>query len=151
MKVYLLKNIDKVGFAGEIIKTKPGFANNYLLPQKLAIEITPANEKIYTEKAKEFDRSKEAVAEKTSALAEKIKSLKLTVKRKIHDDEKLYASVDASDVVDLLSKEGIKITKNQVMLKKAIKKQGVHNITIKLSSQLMPEMVLKIVPENTGN
>ncbi len=150
MKVYLLKDIDKVGLAGEVIKAKSGFAHNYLFPKKLAIEVTASNEEFYKKKAKLVENRKEAISSKTSMLAEKIKDLKLTIKKKIHDNDKLYAAVNAAEIAELLSGEGIKVTKSQVLMKKSIKTHGNHTITIKLSKQLMPELTLKVVADKTG-
>lgn len=151
MKVYLLKDIEKVGLAGEVIKTKPGFANNYLFPKKLAVEVTPSNEEFYSKKAVLVENRKAAISEKTSMLAEKIKALKLTIKKKLHDNDKLYAAVSPAEIADLLSEAGVKVTKSQVQVKKSIKTQGDHTITIKLSNQLKPEMTLKVVGDKTGN
>lgn len=147
MKVFLLKDVEKVGMAGEVIKVKEGYASNFLIPKKLGVIITPENEQFYTHKIKVIENRKEAVASKTSMLAEKIKSLKLTLKRKMHDSEKLYGAVNASDLVDILNAEGIKVSKSQIEFEKPIKKQGSFEVTIKLSNQLKPKLMLKIVPE----
>jgi large subunit ribosomal protein L9 len=147
MKVFLLKDVEKVGLSGEIVKAKEGFALNYLIPKKLAIIVTPGNEGSFKKRVKVVEHRKEVVATKTSMLAEKIKSLKLTLKRKMHDEEKLYGSIGFSDIVDLLAIEGIKVAKNQVLLDKQIKSTGTYDITIKLSNQLQPKFTLKVVPE----
>ena len=80
-------------------------------------------------------------------LAEKIKGLTLTIKHKIHDDDRLYASIAPSEIVDLLNEQGIKISKSQVELDKSIKKKGTYDVTIKLSSRLKPVFKLKVVGE----
>ena len=149
MKVYLLKDIERVGLAGEVIKVKPGFANNFLFPQKLALEVSSHNEAFYSKKAKEIENRKEVINCKTSMLAEKIKDLKLSIKKKVHNDDKLYASVSAAEISELLSGEGIKVNKSQVLIKKSIKTPGAHKITIKLSNQLKPELNLKVVADRT--
>ena|SRR3990167_939154 len=146
-RVFLTKDIEKIGFAGEIIKVKEGFATNYLVPNKLGILVTATNEKSLAKKIKSFENRKEAVASKTSMLAEKIKSLKLTLKRKMHNDDQLYGAISASDIVDLLAQEGIKVAKNQILLNKAIKTKGTFDITIKLSNNLQPSLKLKVQPE----
>src|SRR5205807_5551570 len=105
MKVFLKKNIEKVGLAGEIINVNDGFARNYLFPRDLALEITPANASFYAQRAKSVDNRKEVIATETSLLAEKIKDLKLSVKRKMHDDGKLYGAVTPSDIVDLMAQK----------------------------------------------
>jgi len=145
MKIFLLKDVEKLGIAGEVLKVKDGFADNYLIPRKLAIKITPANEDFYKKREKIVERHKEVVASKTSMLAEKIKSLQLKLKTKTHDDGKLYGSVSPADIVELLAEKGISIAKNQVEFGKSIKATGTYKITIKLSSKLKPELTLKVV------
>ncbi|MBN1549548.1 50S ribosomal protein L9 [Candidatus Babeliales bacterium] len=147
MKVFLLKDVAKVGIAGEMVKVSDGFAANYLFPKKLAEQVTPHNESSFAKRVKVIQDRKTAIATETSMLAEKIRSLKLILKRKVHDDGKLYGSVSPMEVMELLADEGVKVAKNQVIFDKNIKEKGVHHITIKLSSRLQPTVLLKIVPE----
>jgi len=113
MKIFLLKDIEKVGIAGEIVKVKEGFASNFLIPKKLGIIVTPANEKFYSTKVKDVVHRKEVISSKTSMLAEKIKNLVLTMKRKIHDDGRLYGAINGSEVAELLAKESISVANNR--------------------------------------
>lgn len=147
MKVYLLKDVERIGLAGEVLKVKDGFAANYLLPRKLAIEITPTNEKFYHGRIKQVEHRKEVVASKTSMLAEKIAALKLVVKRKMHDDGKLYGAISATEIVDLLKEKGVAVSKSQIELDKSIKSKGSFEVTIKLSSSLKPKVSLLVLPE----
>jgi len=145
MRVFLLKDVEKVGMAGEIVKVKDGFCVNYLIPRKLAVTITPANEAFYLSRTKKVEKRKEVIETKTSMLAEKIKSLQLKLKTKTHDDGKLYGSVSPADIVDLLAEKGIKVAKNQIEFGKSIKSTGTYKVTIKLSSKLKPALSLKVV------
>lgn len=147
MKVYLLKDVEKIGMTGEIIKVSDGYATNYLIPHKLAVIITPENEIFYKNKIKTVENRKEAIASASSMLAEKIKTLQLTIKRKTHDSDKLYGSIVASDIVDLLAEKGISVAKNQIIITKAIKSVGSYDVTIKLSTRLTPTFTLKVVQE----
>jgi len=147
MKVFLLKDTEKVGIAGEIVKVKSGFASNYLVPKGLAVVITSANEAFYKAKVKNVVHRKEVIASKSSMLAEKIKQLILTLKRKTHDDGRLYGAVNGVEVAELLSKQGVSVAKNQVEFGKSIKTTGQHKVTIKLSSKLQPQLILKVVSE----
>jgi len=147
MRVYLLKDIEQFGFAGEIIKVKDGHAKNYLIPHKLAMQVTVANEHMFAKKLHEVENRKKALESKTSMLAEKINNLKLTLKRKLHDNGKLYGSVRASEIVDLVATEGIKISKSQVLFDKSIKERGAYGVKIKLSNTLKPICAVKIVAE----
>ena len=147
MKVYLLKDIEKIGIAGEIVKVKPGFATNYLVPKKLGIVVTPTNESFYQSKVKKIDHRKVVISSKTSMLAEKIKQLTVTLKRKTHDDGRLYGAVSGIEVAELLAKQGISVSKNQIEFGKSIKATGTHQVTIKLSSKLQPQLTLKVLSE----
>lgn len=147
MKVFLRKDIERVGLSGEIIKIGDGYARNYLLPRGLAVEVTTKNEAFYQTQAKEVEDRKEVIATQTSMLAEKINSLKLTLKRKIHDDGKLYGAVNANEIVELLAKKGLSVSKNQVVIDKSIKEKGSYKVRIKLSSRLNPTVTVTVVSE----
>jgi len=147
MRVYLLKDIEKVGLAGEVIKISEGYARNFLIPKKLAVEITKENEHHYLSKVRTVEKRKEVVATQTSMLAEKVKGIELTVKRKTHDDGKLYGSISSGDLVDLLAAKGIKVSKNQIEFEKAVKSKGTYEVEVKLSSKLRPKFKLKVISE----
>jgi large subunit ribosomal protein L9 len=147
MKIYLNKNVEKVGLAGEIVNVSDGFAKNFILPNKLGVEVTPENEQFYKQREKVVVQRKEVINSKTSMLANEIAELKLTLKRKLHDDGKLYGSVNAGEIVDLLAAKGVKITKSQVEMAKTIKAKGTFDVTIKLSSKLKPTLTLNIIAE----
>ena len=147
MKVFLRKDVQGVGFGGEIVKVSEGYARNFLFPRDLAIEITAQNESIYQNKIKTIENRKEAIATETSMLAEKIKSLKVTLNRKMHDDGKLYGAVSPADIAQALSAQGVSVGKNQVLINKSIKTKGMHKVVIKLTSRLQPELIVAVHPE----
>ncbi|HJM68915.1 MAG TPA: 50S ribosomal protein L9 [Candidatus Babeliales bacterium] len=147
MKVYMLKNVERIGLAGEVIKVPEGYARNFLIPRKFAEAVTPANEAMYAKKAIVLKNRKEAVSSKTSMLAEKISQLKLMLKKKIHDNDKLYGSINSSEVVDVLKAAGVVVSKNQIVFDKRITQKGKYDVTVKLSATLQPKFSLKIVSE----
>lgn len=147
MKVYLLKDVERVGLAGQMLNVTDGYAANFLFPKKLAVEITPLNEAQYVHKVRVVEKHKEVVATKTSMLAEKIKHTELVIKRKLAEGDKLYGAISASDIVDLFAAAGISVAKNQIEFGKAIKTKGVHEFTVKLSSTLKPTAKIKVIPE----
>jgi large subunit ribosomal protein L9 len=146
MKVFLKQDVAQVGFANQIVQVKEGFARNFLIPHDLAVEITPDNEKLFAKKIQKMEYQKEALQTVTSMLSEKIKHLKLVLKKKIHDNGELYGSVTPTEVVKLLEEQGVSVSKNQIEMSK-IKKQGSHTITVKLSSRLQPTCTLHIISE----
>lgn len=147
MKVFLRKNVEKIGMAGEIIKVKEGFAKNYLIPHGLAVPVDKHNEIFYKCREKVVENRKVVISNQSSMLAEKIASLQVTLKRKMHDDGKLYGSVKTTELVQLLAKKGVSISKSQVLLDKAIKTKGTFRVTIKLSKLLLPTITLNVIAE----
>lgn len=146
MKVYLLKDIEKVGIAGELLNVNDGYAKNFLLPRKLAVVVTDSNLEFFAKRAKTVEQRKEVIETATSMLSEQIKGLVLTLAKKVHDNNRLYAAINPADVVELLAAKNIKISKSQVIFEKSIKEAGSHMVTIKLSSKLQPQLTLKITP-----
>ncbi len=147
MKIYLLTDIERVGIAGEIINVANGYARNFIFPQKMGVEVTPANEAFYISKAKSVEERKAVIATKTSMLAEKISGLVLKISHKAHDDGKLYGAVSAAEIMELLAKADVTVAKNQIILDKSIKEVGLFEVTIKLSNKLQPKIKLKVIAE----
>lgn len=147
MEVYLRKNVEKIGLAGEIIKVGDGFARNFLIPQGLAVEITNHNKSQYLSKIRTVENRKEIIASQTSMFADKLSTVTLTLKRKMHDDGQLYGSINASEVVDALAEKGISITKSQVEFDKSIKSKGTFKVHIKLTTKLKPALSLTVIAE----
>jgi len=147
MKVFLKKDVEKVGLEGEIVKVSDGYGLNYLIPRNLAIVVTEKNEHFFKDHERQVENRKAVISSQTSMLAEKIGSMQLTVKRKMHDDGKLYGAVSPHEIVDELSKKGIKVSKSQVVFGKSIKEKGSYDVIIKLSSRLQPKVKVSIISE----
>lgn len=145
VNVFLLQDVPKIGSKGEIISVKIGYANNYLVAQKLGITVNAQNEKELLANKKILEKKKEVVISKTSLMADRIKDLVLKIEKVTHEG-KLYGSVNASEIVELLEKEGVKVNKSQIeMPAKSIKTEGTYDIVIKLTTQLKPHFKLKVI------
>jgi large subunit ribosomal protein L9 len=147
MRIFLLKDVEQIGMAGEIIKVKDGFGQNFLVPRKLGVEVTEHNESQFVTRIKHVEHRKDVIASKTSMLAEKIKSVTVQVKRKVHDDGKLFGSITPCEVVEALASKGVSVSKSQVDFGKSIKATGSHEVKIKLSSKLQPTFTLVVAAE----
>jgi len=147
MKIFLKKDVEKIGLAGEIVKVGDGFARNYLIPREMAVEITAKNEDFYIKQIRQVSNRKEVIASKTSMLAENINAMKLILKRKTHDDGKLYGSVSVHEIVELLAAQGVNVGKSQIILDKTIKAKGSYKVTVKLTASLQPQLTLLVTPE----
>lgn len=147
MRIFLLKDVEKIGLAGEIVRVKDGFGQNYLLPRKLGVEVTSTNEKHFANRVKNVEHRKEVIASKTSMLAEKIKSLRVSLKRKTHDEGKLFGAISPQEVVDALAEKGVSVSKSQIDFGKSVKNTGSYDVKVKLSSKLQPSFNLVVVAE----
>lgn len=147
MKIYLLKDVEAVGLAGEIIKVSDGFARNRIIPLKLGIEVTDANESYFKKREKTLEKRKDENESNLSERAKKIEEAKIVVKRKLHDSGKLYGAIKPSEVVNMLANSGIAVTKDQVKFDKSIKEKGTYQVIIKLSSRLQPKLTVQVVSE----
>jgi len=147
MKVYMLQDIEHVGFAGQIVKVADGYATNYLLPRKFALRVNKKNESFYSQQTKRVEVAAAALSNKQTMLAERLKNTYLTLKKRVHDDGKLYGSVTAEEIVSLLKNKAVNINKKQVVFAKSIRTEGEHKVAIKLSAKLQPEVNLTVSPE----
>jgi large subunit ribosomal protein L9 len=147
MKVFLLKDIEQIGMAGEVVREKEGYARNFIIPRKLGVEITDQNEALFKAKIKTIEHRKEVIVSQTSMLGQRIADMKLTIKRKMHDDGKTYGAVSQSEIAEALKAQGVNINKSQVLIDKSIKAKGAYEVTIKLTSRLKPTLKVVVVSE----
>jgi len=147
MEVYLRKDVEKIGMAGEIITVGDGFARNFLIPKGLAVEITSSNREQYLSKIRKVENRKEVIASQTSMLAEKLNSISISLKRKMHDDGQLYGSINAAEIVQALAGQGVSINKSQVDFGKSIKSKGTYKVDVKLTSRIKSTITVNIIAE----
>ena len=145
MQVYMLKDVEKVGMTGQVIKVSDGYASNFLIPRKLAIKVTDNNKEFFKQKIKKIEVTSKVLNSKAAMLAERIKNMHLTIKKRAHNEGKLYGAVSSDEIVELLKEKDITISKKQVEFPKAIRAAGEHKVVIRLSSKLKPEFILKVV------
>lgn len=147
MRVYLLKDIENVGMSGTLVNVSDGYATNYLFPHKLAVKVEKTEEEFYKNKVKKAEVAKEIVSTKLGMLAERIKSTHISLKKRVHDDGRLYGAVSADEIVELLKAKDISANRKQIVFAKSIKTTGEHSVGIKLNAKLIPEFTLKVVAQ----
>jgi len=136
MDVILLERVEKLGAIGDVVSVKNGFARNYLLPNKKALRANEANKKVFESNRAQIEAdnaSRRSEAEKAST---GVDGKTLTLIRQASNTGKLYGSVSARDVAELLAEDGTKVAKNQIVLDKPIKAIGVTTIKIALHPEV---------------
>lgn len=146
-QMLLIEDVDDLGRSGDVVKVKPGFARNFLLPQRKAVVADKFTLRLQ-EKLKD-ERSKRAAVDKGEAeiLAERINPMTLSIEVKVDPDGHMYGSVNAMDIVRLFENEGISLEKRNIVLPQALKELGEHKITLKLKEGVPASFNLVIVPE----
>ncbi len=148
MQIILQEDIDKLGHRGDIVTVKPGYARNFLLPRKLAVEATEGNlkviERIRTSLAKKTATELEA-AQKQAELLNGI-SLKFT--RKTGENDQMFGSVTSADIAEGLAAQGFKMDKRQVQLAEPIKIIGESEVTIKVFRDVTAQIKVSVEKES---
>jgi large subunit ribosomal protein L9 len=146
-KILLREDVDDLGARGEIVRVKAGYARNYLLPRKLAVEATASNVKqIEQERAAllKKEASERATAE---GQADQMRSLVLEFKRKAGEQGALYGSVTSMDVAESLQERGYKIDRHRIHLREPIKRLGDFTVPLRLHRDVTIELNVKVAPE----
>ncbi len=146
-KILLRQDVDDLGARGEIVRVRAGYARNYLLPRKLAVEATTGNVK-----AIERERTallKKEATERTTAegQAERMRSLVLEFKRKAGEQGALYGSVTSMDIAETLKERGYEIDRHRIHLREPIKRLGEFAVPLRLHREVTIDLQVKVVSE----
>ncbi len=147
MRVYMLKDVQNVGMAGSIVNVSDGQATNYLFPHKLAVAVSDNDVEFFKKKMAKAEVKKEVINTKLGMLAERIKHTHVSIKKRVHDDGKLYGAISADEVVEVLKAKDIVADRKQIVFAKSIKSIGEHAVGVKLNAKLVPEFTLKVVAD----
>jgi len=147
MKIVLRTDVESVGRRGEVIEVADGYARNYLLPKKLALEATPGNLKRIAQERRVQEVHEVKEKQEAEALAARIAQLSCTAVRKVGENEVLYGSVTGADVAELLEKEGFSLDKRKILLEEPIKSLGIYEVPIKLHPQVTASVKVWVVKE----
>lgn len=146
-KILLRQDVDDLGARGEIVRVRAGYARNYLLPRKLAVEATANNVKqIEQERAALL---KKEANERTTAegQAEQLGKLVLEFKRKAGEQGALYGSVTSMDIAEALKEHGYEIDRHRLHLREPIKRLGEFTVPLRLHREVSIDLPIKVVPE----
>ena len=147
MEIILREAIDKLGHAGKVVNVRPGYARNYLLPRKLAYIATPGNLKIMERERSNLFRREAKQKEEAEQLREMLDGVEITVARRVGEQEVLYGSVTTSDIAEELEEKGFKVDKRKIGLDEHIKKLGEFVIPIRLFTDVIAEVKLRVESE----
>jgi large subunit ribosomal protein L9 len=147
MQVILREDVDNLGKIGDLVKVKPGYARNFLVPSKKAIEATPKNLKAMEHAKKMVADRVRKLKKEAAADAENIKALSLTIKAKVGEEGKLFGSVTSMDIAEAAKAQGVVIDKRKIALEEPIKRLGDFTVTVKLPADVTADLKVTVVAE----
>ncbi len=149
MKIILLENVEKVGRKGDILEVSPGFARNYLLPRKLAMEVTPGNLKTVEMQQKALKKKLEKERLTYQELIKQLNQVTLTFVRRSSEKDVIFGSVSAADIQEELARQGFEIDRKKIVLEEPIKRLGTFSVPVKVYHEDRAEIKVVVVKEES--
>ena len=147
MQIILQEDVEKLGNRGDVVTVKPGYARNFLLPHKLAIEATAGN-------MKALERIRGSLAKKTATeldaakkQAELLTGVSLKFTRKTGENDQMFGSVTTADIADGLKAQGFEVDKRQIQLKDPVKSLGEYPVTVRVFRDITSEIKIHVDKE----
>jgi large subunit ribosomal protein L9 len=147
MKVILTQSYEKLGKEGDIVNVKPGYARNFLIPNKIALDHTAGNMKRYDQMQKVKDVRQAKEHKSATTLADSLNKISCTATVAVGEEDKLFGSVTSQDIADLIKEKGFEIDKRKIILEEPIKALGIYTIPIKLHAEVEARIKLWVVKE----
>ena len=147
MKIILLKDVENVGEAGEVVQVADGFARNFLIPRSEALMASDANMAQFESRRRQHEAA--AVRERRAAetQAKKLEETSLTQAVRVGEEDRLFGSVTTQNIADLLAESGLEVDRRAIVLEEPIRALGVYNIDVQLHSEVTATVKLWVVKE----
>jgi large subunit ribosomal protein L9 len=144
MEVILLERIENLGQMGDVVRVRPGFARNYLLPKRKALRATKDNMTRFESQRAQLEAQNLKRRQEAEAVGGKLDGLKVVLLRQASEAGQLYGSVTARDIAEAVTEAGFTIQKSQVVLNQPIKELGLHTIRVVLHPEVSVSVVANV-------
>jgi large subunit ribosomal protein L9 len=148
VKIVLREDVDKLGERGQVVNVSPGFARNFLFPKALAFEATAGNMRQIELRKKVWVVREAKEADEAQKLAARIGEVKLTIAKKVGENEALYGSVTSQEIADLLKSKGFEVDRRKIQLHEPIRALGSFEVPVKIHRQVVAKVAVEVVPES---
>src|SRR6188508_889483 len=149
IELLLIQSVDHLGRQGDVVEVKPGYANNYLLPQGLATLATDHHKRMVEKHKAKLQEIERARLASLRSLADNIGKQSITIEANANDEGHLYGSVGPQDIASALKQAGFTITADQVRLEGPLKELGLYTVKIRLHQEIESELKVWVVPTTT--
>jgi large subunit ribosomal protein L9 len=147
MQIILQEEVDKLGTRGQVVEVAEGYARNFLLPRKLALEATPGNLKRLEKMRVTFAKKEASEKQDAQKLAELLGAVVLEFARKAGENDQLFGSVTSADISEALAAQGLTIDKRKITLTEPIKLVGDYEVPVKLHREVTTHVKLTVKKE----
>ena len=151
MEIILRETIETLGQEGDIVKVKPGYARNYLVPRQKAVLVTKAS-------LTRLEKEKQAIAarlaeqkKKAEGLAAQLEGKIISISKRVGEEDRLFGSVTSNDIVQALQDSGVTVDKKSLIMPDAIKAIGEYKVAVKTGYQTTATVIVQVVPEIIGD
>ena len=145
MEVILLKDLEGLGLEGELVKVKPGFARNFLVPKGIALRASKSNLAVAEERKRIKEAKENRVEKANQVLIDKLAKTNITIEVQVGEEERIFGSVTTQDIQKSLEEKGITIDRSCLLMKEPIKSLGVYNIPVKITVDLESEIKVYVI------
>jgi large subunit ribosomal protein L9 len=147
IEVILREDVTSLGKSGELVRVKPGYARNYLLPQGLAYEATEGNKKRIAAETKARNTRNQAERTEAERNAATLSGVTLTLTGKAGEEGKLFGSITAQDIAEALAKAGHTVDRRRIEMDHPLKTLGHHSVRVRLHPDVHAELRVSVVSE----
>ncbi|MEQ8248437.1 MAG: 50S ribosomal protein L9 [Alphaproteobacteria bacterium] len=144
MEVILLERVEKLGQMGDVVRVKPGFARNYLLPKNKALRSTAENRKLFEAQKAQLETNNLEQKKEAEAVAAKMDGLSVVILRQASESGQLYGSVNSRDIAQAVTEAGFTLDRHQVQLQATIKHLGLSAAPIRLHPEVSVEVTINV-------
>ncbi len=150
MQVILKKDVEKLGYANDIVDVKPGYANNYLIPQGFAIAATASAKKVLAENLKQRAHKDAKILADAQALAAQIEALELAITVKASEEGKIFGTVTSANLAEALAAKGVELDRKVISVE-AVNQIGQYEAVAKLHREVKATIKFAVVAEQAAN
>ena len=147
MKVILRQDYDALGKIGDMVTVKDGFARNFLIPKQIAVLANQKNMKLLQEERKTFERQQNKDKKQAEGLAKELEKVSITATVSVGEEDRVFGSVTAQTIADLLKEKGYDIDKKKIHLEEPIKALGIYTVSLKLHQDVDANVRVWVVKE----
>tara|TARA_B100001057_G_scaffold477422_1_gene546587 strand:- start:1244 stop:1687 length:444 start_codon:yes stop_codon:yes gene_type:complete len=144
MRVILTTTIKKLGRIGDAVTVKPGYARNYLFPNKMALRENKKNIQYYEKIKDEFKKNEESKINDSKLILENLEKIKIVFNKEADEKDQLYGSISKKEILDFLNSQNIKLKSDDLVIKNPIKSIGEHIIEINPYEDLTKEFSITV-------